>query len=64
MRRSARQSIRSPIPYLNPPLKITKMTVYVLGCCNVRKALSSLVELSTDRDMGEVARKAIARMGR
>jgi HEAT repeat protein len=27
-------------------------------------ALSSLVELSTDRDMGEVARKAIARIGR
>jgi hypothetical protein len=35
-----------------------------LGCCKVREALSYLVELSTDQDMGEVARKTIARIDR
>jgi len=45
-------------------LEARRNAAIVLGCCKVREALSFLVELSTDRDMGEVARKALARMGR
>lgn len=35
-----------------------------LGCCRVREALPSLAGLCDDRDIGDVARKAIARIGR
>jgi HEAT repeat protein len=35
-----------------------------LGCCKVQEALPSLVDLCADRDIGDVARKAIARIGR
>jgi HEAT repeat protein len=45
-------------------LEARRNAAIVLGCCKVREALSFLVELCTDRDMGEVARKAIARVGR
>jgi HEAT repeat protein len=45
-------------------LEARRNAAIVLGCCKAREALSFLVELSTDRDMGEVARKALARMGR
>ena len=39
-------------------------SLIVLGCRKMREALSFLVELSTDRDMDDVARKALARIGR
>jgi HEAT repeat protein len=35
-----------------------------LGCCRIREALPALDGLCADRDIGEVARKAIARIGR
>lgn len=35
-----------------------------LGCCKVQEALPALAGLCADRDIGEVARKAIARIGR
>jgi HEAT repeat protein len=35
-----------------------------LGCCRIQEALPALVGLCTDRDFGEVARKALARIGR
>jgi HEAT repeat protein len=35
-----------------------------LGCCKIQEALPSLAGLCADRDIGEVARKAIARIGR
>ena len=35
-----------------------------LGCCKIQEALPSLAGLCEDRDIGEVARKAIARIGR
>ena len=35
-----------------------------LGCCKIQEALPVLAVLSADHDIGEVARKAIARIGR
>ncbi len=35
-----------------------------LGCCRIQEALPSLAGLCADRDIGDVARKAIARIGR
>ena len=34
-----------------------------LGCCRIQEALPSLAGLCADRDIGDVARKAIARIG-
>ena len=45
-------------------LEARRNAAIVLGCCKVREVLSFLVELSTDRDMDDVARKALARIGR
>jgi HEAT repeat protein len=35
-----------------------------LGCCRIEQALPALAGLCTDRDIGDVARKAISRIGR
>jgi HEAT repeat protein len=35
-----------------------------LGCCKIQEALPSLAGLCADRDIGDVARKAITRIGR
>ncbi len=35
-----------------------------LGCCKIQEALPSLTGLCADRDIGDVARKAISRIGR
>jgi HEAT repeat protein len=45
-------------------LEARRNAAIALGCCKVREAVSALSELSADRDMGEVARKAIARISR
>jgi len=63
--RLTRKTTNAMIETLNSnSLEARRNAAITLGCCKVKEALSFLVELSTDRDMGEVARKALARMGR
>lgn len=63
--RLTKKTTRAMIETLNSnSLEARRNAAITLGCCKVKEALSFLVELSTDRDMGEVARKALARMGR
>ncbi len=62
--RLTRKTIRAMIEMLSSSsFEARRNAAITLGCCKVRESLSCLVELSADRDMGEVARKAIARIG-
>jgi HEAT repeat protein len=45
-------------------LEARRNAAIALGCCKVKDAVPALITLTTDRDMGDVARKAIARIGR
>jgi len=61
----SRKSAEHLIDTLNSDnLEAKRNAAITLGCCRVKEALPVLVGLSTDHDMGEVARKALSRIGR
>ncbi len=61
----SQKSVRATIETLgSSSLEARRNAAIALGCCRVKEAVPALVELTTDRDMGEVARKAIARIDR